>query len=26
MDRNVIYDRAMEVRDAFSVTDDLTVQ
>ena len=26
MDRNVIYDRAMEVRDAFSVTNDLQVQ
>ena len=26
MDRNVVYDRAMEVRDVFSVTNDLTVQ
>jgi osmotically-inducible protein OsmY len=26
MDRNVVYDRAMEVRDAFSVTNDLKVQ
>ncbi len=26
MDRNVVYDRAMEVRDAFSVTNDLRVQ
>ncbi|MBZ5633552.1 MAG: BON domain-containing protein [Acidobacteriia bacterium] len=26
MDRNVVYDRAMEVRDVFSVTNDLKVQ
>jgi hyperosmotically inducible protein len=26
MDRNIVYDRAMEVRDAFSVTNDLKVQ
>jgi hypothetical protein len=26
MDRNVVYDRAMEVRDVFKVTNDLKVQ